>query len=292
MELKKAKQVLWTFRVAFIAGLVFALISIGSTVAGGVLKNNAYTQWTTVSPATDLQVRKDYYLRAICLDPKASEAYILLLDTYNQDGSFTKEESEEFLGIYNSNHTKLSKRDPTFAKLHYTVGFLYINGFDGTSATRIRMALPFLETASEHIPEDDLNQFAVSCYCKIGSFYRDYIWDAAASTREVNPTQMESLLEQIEETLQIFPDDTSPDAMCNYLGFCTAVCNLLLDQRDILAALAPRETVERILNTVYSTLPTVQQLQKEQTQTMLLTLQNNEDTYRQMIGRAFERTGS
>ena len=292
MELKKARRILFWFRVTLTLSIIFAIIMAGTYIAGSLLKNSTYRQFTTISAATEIQQRKEVYKRAIRLDPANPEAYILLIDAYNEDGTFTRSESEEFLGLYNGNHQKLRMKDPGYPELHYRLGFLYLNGLEEGFTTRLRMALPFLETANQTIKPDDPYHFAVGCYYRIGIYYRDYIWDAAAANREITQAKMETLTEDVQATLSQLQNNDEPDAVYNYLGFCCSVCNLLYDQRDVLAVTVPQEKVHTILDLIYSSLPQSSQLQKEQTLILLEKLRSNEGTYRSMIARAYEREGS
>lgn len=289
LSVEKAKSRLRRCRIFGILGAVFLLISLGATIVGGMLKNTAYNNFVSISPATDITVRKETYIRAIKLYPERTDAYLLLLDTYNEDGSFSQLESEEFLNIYNSNHTQIKKRDKHYAELHYTVGFMYINGYDAASSTRLRMALPFFETAKEYIAEEDPMRLAVNCYCQIGDYYENYIWDASANVREVNTQQLQALITEIQTMLVNFQQDTSADAIFNFLGFSTAVCNLFYDQRDILAGIIPEEDVWNVIDEIYNTLPSEQALQKEQTRQLLQTLKENEEIYRDALTRAYQR---
>lgn len=289
MDLKKARRKLRSYHIALALGVILAVISIGCFAASVILTNNAYESLVGIAPATESETRKAAYIRAIGLNPGRTEAYLLLLDTYNEDGVFTKTESEELLGLYNSNRNRMNWRVPGYAQLHYEIGLLYINGYENTSSTRLRMAMSFLETAEEYMTEDDPGRLAVECYCQIGKYYQDYIWAAASSTREVSEMEMQSLIQEIRQTLTAFREDNSPDAVYNELGFCEAVCNLLYDQRDILAMTVPEEDVNAVMDSIYEGLPEKDELQKEQTKDRLEELKKNEETYRDMISRAYER---
>lgn len=290
MNIKKAKRLLLSFRLSVVSTAVLLLVCIGCWITGSVLREDAYTAFTGVSSATDAATRKEYFLRAISLCPDRPAAYLRLLDIYSEDGTFDKTESQEFLALYNSNHTKLNAAAEDYARLHYTAGFMYVNGYPDSDTTRLRMALPFLQTANERISPADDTKVTVACYCAIGEFYNSYIWNAGA-VHEVSKTQMTDLLEDIEQTLAAFRSDTTGSAVFNRLGFCVAACNLLYSQRDILAVTVPEEQVTSILDTVYTELPDAAALQKEQSRVLLDTLLQNRDMYLEMIGRAYERQG-
>ena len=289
MELKKKKKKLRRFRLALSAAILFTAAGIGCLIGSAQLKKGAYRELTQMSPSTQAEQRRSAYLRAIRLEPSDPNAYLCLLDVYNEDGLFEKAESEEFLAAYNTYHTKLNLKDPGCAQLFYRAGILYINGYDANTTTRLRMAIPFLESAQELLSPEMSGYTAVNCYCSIGSFYRDYIWDAASSVREVNPGQMEALLEQITNTLTAFRSDSDAESVYNRLGFCLAAGNLLYDQRDTLAATIPYEITTKVLAAIYADLPSMETLQKEHTRELLATLLENQEMYTDMIDRAYGR---
>lgn len=276
------------YRIFLSLTIVFAALTVICLVAGFFTKDNAYRSWTGISAATDVDTRTKSYIRAINLCPEKTDAYILLLDCYSEDGVFSKAESEKFLSLYNANHKRLQTRDSNYAKLHYRAGFLYANGYDETSTARLRMAKPFFEAAMSSITEDDENLLAVTSYSKICQYYQDYIWDAAA-VREVSPEEMTSLVADIKTMVLAYLEDTSPDSIYNSLGYYEAVCNLFYSQRDVLAATVPEESVQEILSLIYDNLPDGTNLQKEQVRLRLKDLTANHEMYTDMIGRAYGR---
>lgn len=289
-ELDDSKKKLRRFRFFQVTGILLAVISIACLVASMILTNKFYNEYMGVSAAAPTADREASYVRALKIIPGKADAYIALLDLYNEDGIFTQEESEEFLALYNRYQKKLSWKDSDYAELHYTAAFLYLNGYDGSSTIKLRMALPFLNSAMNTIAENDPNYTTVSCYSKIGSYYKTYIWDAAASVREVSSQQMQTLLADILDTLESFDGGASSESLYNRLGFYTAVCHLLYDQRDTLAVTVREESVTQILDKIYSRLAEETTPQKEQTKKLLADLLNNEETYRDIIHRAFERS--
>lgn len=289
---KKAKRMQIAFKACIILCLCMSMICIGSVIARTVVRNEAYASYTELADATDISARKRSYIQAIALCPGRADAYILLLDVFGEDGVFTKAESEEFLGLYNANQRALGLEDPGYGMLHYKAGLLYVHGYEGAStAAKLRMALPFLEIASQYVTEDSAGYMAVQCYCCVGRLYRDYIWDASA-IKEIPQEKIQEMVQEVQDTLDAFQKDSSADSIYNRLGFSLAACNLLLDQRDLLAIIVPQDTVMEILNEIYEELPQMQSLQQPATRQLLALLMENEQTYRDMLQRAYERSGS
>lgn len=290
MTRKKAKRILRWYRFCRFMTILALLVCIGSVIGGYLLTQTAYASYTSLSPATDLEERLTSYWKAIQLCPDRLEAYILLLDAYGEDSSFSKAESEAFLNSYNRNHTKFDISDPDYGTLHRKAGILYVTGYeDVNSASRLRLALPFLKIASANLDGTEEDALAVNCYCRIGGYYRDYLWAAGAGTREVTPEQMDQLLSEIRDTVTALGQNNSPDGVYNRLSFSVAVCDLLYSQRNVLAGTVSKDEVEEILDDIYESLPSMDSLQREQTRQLLKTLEDNEEIYREMTLRAFSR---
>lgn len=287
------KQHISLFRLCLISTIVMSLICIATLIFGIMLRNAAYVSFTAISAASDASQRTSQYIRAIQLRPSLSDAYIKLLEVYAEDGRLSRQESQTFLNLYNANQTVLNTHDRKYSELHYRAGMLYINGYEDTnSTTRLRMAIPFFENALNSQKENIDGWETVQTYCRIGRYYRDYIWNVGSEMKEIPKSEINAMINEIRETLFSLKSADTPDALYNRLGFSMAVCNLLFEQRDILATTVPYNTVKDILDAVYGGLPELESLQKEQLKQMLTELLGNEETYRAMLDRAYERKGS
>lgn len=289
LEKPSSSKYLNYFRICVILAVSFLIMSIASRIGSYLLTNHTYQTYIGISASTSMEERIETYTSAIYLSPEEPTAYQLLLSAYGEDGIFGKQESEQFLAIYNANHNGLQKSGADFANLQSQIGFLYVNGYeDPSTITRLRMALPFLLAANSTMEADNPQRNTVNCYCQIGTFYEDYIWNAS-SVREITAPVMENLISEIEKTLDAFQEDDSPDAIFNMLGFKVAACDLLYDQRDIIAYTIPHDRIDAVLDQIYSGLPESGSLQKEQTKNLLQTLTSNEQNYREMLDRAYSR---
>ena len=283
MTLKKAKLLLFLTRALICTSIICLVLSLSAGIAGAILQKNLYSSLLSISPATDADERCSSYLRAIRLCPERPEGYIALLELYAQDGSFTKEESDLFLSLYNANHRRFASADKgTVAE---KAGLLYMNGYNAQTTARLRMALPFLREAEK---AGNLNNpESVRCYCIIGAYYQDYIWDAT-SVREITPEQMNALVEQMSQTIAGFK--AADTVAFDRLGFSLAVCDFLYDQRNLLAITVDYEKVTALLNAIYNELP--ETVYQTQTKALLEQLTATEESYRASISRAYERGGA
>ena len=284
MTYKQIRRKLTTIRAALILAIFFLAIGAGCLLGWSLLRDRIYNAYIGISASTDSEVRRESYLTAITIDPSRAEAFNLLLDVYGSDGVFSAKESEEFLSLYNRWCSGFHKNSKAYAALHQNAAFLYINGYEDTPTVCLRMAIPFLETALEAMDGTEEEYRTVQCYGLMGAYYRDYIWNAA-SVRDVSQEEMENLLTKITETLT----DMEGMAVYDRLGFYSAVCNLLYDQRDTIAATCRKDLAFGILDKIFQNIPDISTLQKEKTIQAAETLLANESMYRDMLERAYAR---
>ena len=284
MTKQKIRKIMSWQKALWILASVFLLLGAGSLGVRALLVNRYYAGFLQISPASPVEERQNSYLSAIALAPDRAEAYSLLLDTYLEDGSFSQEESGRFLAAFNGNHFSKSSKDA--ASLRAKIGMAYISSYDGSFPVRIRLGLPFLTDALTHLSQEDSRYAAVLCYTRIGTYYSDYIWDAT-SVRDVTQDEMTDLLTDIQKTL------AKADGMTDFdrLSFYQAVCDLILDQRDTIAALTDPTISLGILDSIYNKIPAMESLQKEQTKAVAQALMDQEANYREMLQRAILRIG-
>lgn len=285
---KRAKHLLLLIRLLLCFGLILTVCSIGSRFAANAMVNSSYQKLISISAASGPELCRQSYREAISLLPQASEPYIRLLQVYGDDGTFSKAESEEFLALYNANHLSLTQ-DADYVTLHCNAGLLYVSGYED-AAMRLKLAYPFFQAALDAMPEDDPQRASISCYCQIGDFYRSYIWTTAV--REIPEAEVTGLLTSIEDTISsLTADSDNPDAIYHRISFSTAVCNLFLDQRTVLAATAEEDAVVGILDQIYGGLPAPESLRTNQLREMVETLLENRSGYYDLLERAFDRAG-
>lgn len=291
MELALSQKYLRRIYALLTLGLLFLVIAIGCLISSVLLTDTLYQRYISISAATEQDQRLVSYQNAIRLAPERPEGYLLLLGIYAEDGVFEKTESQQFLAIYNACQQELMGAPQAYSQVAARAGYLYVNGYDDSATVKLRMAYPFFQAALEHMDPGDSGYTALRCYCSIGSYYADYIWDASA-VREVSAQQMQELLRQIQGTLNTFDQENGTDSVYNRLGFSLAVCNLLYDQRSICAVTVEAETVMAVYDQIYAALPDSGTLQKDQSKALLELLLANRENYYDMVMRAYRREGS
>lgn len=142
-----------------------------------------------------------------------------LLESYQDDGSFQKEEQDEFLECFNRNKGRLEKEEEykLLCKKAATLYFLY---YEGSFGERVQKAYAFFELSGER-----------GLYYEICSFYKQYVLNTRHS-REAGSKEYKELIEKLGVRLrEIALEDEKGEGD---LEFENGVFMLLYDQRNIL----------------------------------------------------------
>lgn len=284
----QAKQQLRKYRILWTLDIIALILCIGCLSASLIIRTQAYNTAITISPATDTATKKAAYLQAIEISPKEPDAYLLLLDTAKEDDYFSKLESDDFLRCYNRNHKKMDPGHELYPQLHATAGLMYINHYEADLNTKIRKAIPFLNEAKQHLPQDDPLYLPVSYYCEIGDFCQNYLWNTSALIREIEPEKMQEMVAEIDSMVLELKKNEAPDMINVQLGFYIIVNELLYIQRDTLAKTVDQASVMTLFEHIYEDLPEVKALQNTHTQNQRKILEQDMTFYRNALEEAYE----
>lgn len=286
---KRQKRKVAAFMAA--AGMTVVLFLAGAvcTTIAKNINNSNYEILVSPSTATALNEKIDSYKRAIAIYPERTDAYMCMLEAYEDEGRFGKEENDEFLALYNANKDTFDHTTSEVAELNYKIGMMYFNYYteeDGSYSfsTRVQKAYSFF--AENHnnaeIPQDfeDLN--LSECYYQICSFYKNYILNGA-TVEEASRDNYENLFSTIENTLA----DVQSAGAYNQLSLYNGIFMLLYDQRSSMVQVnVEQKEIIDLLDNVYDDAKNLT-VQKEQSQKLQQEIMEHYDTYRQAIIRAY-----
>lgn len=286
---KRQKRKVAAFMAA--AGMTVVLFLTGAvcTTIAKNINNSNYEILVSPSTATALNEKIDSYKRAIEIYPERTDAYMCMLEAYEDEGRFGKEENDEFLALYNANKDTFDHTTSEVAELNYKIGMMYFNYYteeDGSYSfsTRVQKAYSFF--AENHnnaeIPQDfeDLN--LSECYYQICSFYKNYILNGA-TVEEASRDNYENLFSTIEDTLA----DVQSAGAYNQLSLYNGIFMLLYDQRSSMVQVKVEQNeITDLMDNVYDDAKNLT-VQKEQSQKLQQEIMEHYDTYRQAIIRAY-----
>ena len=286
---KRQKRKVAAFMAAAGMTVVFFLTGPVCTTIAKNINNSNYEILVSPSTATALNEKIDSYKRAIAIYPERTDAYMCMLEAYEDEGRFGKEENDEFLALYNANKDTFDHTTSEVAELNYKIGMMYFNYYteeDGSYSfsTRVQKAYSFF--AENHnnaeIPQDFEDMNLSECYYQICSFYKNYILNGA-TVEEASRDNYENLFSTIENTLA----DVQSAGAYNQLSLYNGIFMLLYDQRSSMVQVnVEQKEIIDLLDNVYDDAKNLT-VQKEQSQKLQQEIMEHYDTYRQAIIRAY-----
>ena len=280
---KKQKRKLWAFGISSSLCVILLLSGIICNWLAVKVNNNNYDALVQTVDSMES------YKQAIQIYPGRTEAYLKILENYEDGGVFGKAENDEFLALYNANRGALDKTEAGVAELNYKIGMMYFNYYtndDGSYsfANRVQKAYPFFAENFKNTqisPEFEEKKLS-DCYYQICSFYKSYIL-SSAKVEEASKKDYESLLKTMETALRDVEEAGAYDQLTLYNG----IVMLLYDQRVGMANVNVSES--QVLNLLSEVCEGAREVnvQKEQSKNLKQEIVDNYISYKEAIERAY-----
>lgn len=280
---KKQKRKLWVFGISSSLCVILLLSGIICNWLAVKVNNNNYDALVQTVDSMES------YKQAIQIYPGRTEAYLKILENYEDGGVFGKAENDEFLALYNANRGALDKTEAGVAELNYKIGMMYFNYYtndDGSYsfANRVQKAYPFFAENFKNTqisPEFEEKKLS-DCYYQICSFYKSYIL-SSAKVEEASKKDYESLLKTMETALRDVEEAGAYDQLTLYNG----IVMLLYDQRVGMANVNVSES--QVLNLLSEVCEGAKEVnvQKEQSKNLKQEIVDNYISYKEAIERAY-----
>lgn len=289
---KKQKNRLLAFMISAILGVVMLITGFVCDTVATNIDNSTYESLTSVMSSTALEDKISSYQEAIVLYPYKTEAYMRMLEAYEEAGKFGKTENDEFLAVYNANKAGFDATSVEVAELNYKIGLMYFNYYtdaDGSYSfsNRVQKAYPFFQANYENTELTGLfTQRSVSdCYYQICSFYKKYIL-SSATVEEASKDDYEKLFETIYSALEDVKTAGAYDQLTLYNG----TFMLLYDQRaNMVSVNVEQQDILDLLETVYNSANSLS-VQKEQSMKLRAEIVENYEAYKEAIIRIYKNT--
>ena len=133
--------------------LVGVCLSVGIVQRDAAQANSesAYKKYVAVSPSVSLEDKVESYTKAVSIYPERTQAYLKMIEAYESQGHFYREESDRFLALLYANREQIKEADPSgreMTQLNFSIGrmyFLYYAETDGSYdfSERVQKAYPF-----------------------------------------------------------------------------------------------------------------------------------------------------
>lgn len=291
---RQVRRRIRAFRLSVMLTILFAAVGTIFRFIGTDRNNTKYEAYIETTNA-DPNERIAAYRRAIEIYPQRIEAYLKILECFEEKGSFRPSESRYFTDVYDSNKECMDKRSSGYAELNYKAGMMFYSFYtneDGSEniSGRINNAYRYFKDNHENsdIPADFKYKNLSECYYSICEFYKSYIFDGI-KPQEVSRAGFDELISQISGVLKAMDNKndsfiTQYDQMAAYNGiFCllyelrTSMAKVGVDEDKVLGIL--RQIYE---NTVHVT------LNKQKSKRLKEEIENRYSDYKEAIERAYE----
>ena len=270
-----------------IAFLSAAALSVAACIGGfafdaaATAVNNRNYETLVNTTSADLDTRIDSYKRAIDIYPEDTRAYDKMLEAYLEKEKFGRNESAQFVYLYDRNSGAFDKSSVEYAQLNYEIATAYLNYYEVFEAEgdmekitsgfleRVTIALKYLEANHGNLEQSPEFENAELCefYYELCSMYRTFFGGGASSIQEADADSYESMLATIETMMNSGSVKEKHDQLLLYstaLRLVSATVDKLAD------AGIPAERVQQLVERVYHAAdsmsvnqPRSQELQKE-----------------------------
>lgn len=171
------RKVHWFFAAVGLS-LAMVVVSLGSYLAARAVNRNDYEKCVDTPASMSFEQKVEQYSNAVALNSKRLEAYEKLLDAYEDNGSFDRDESNTLAGLFAQYSGE--KNSEEYIELCYRIGFMYFNfytenGNTGFQAKVVKSAGYFAEIHDllESNPDIVFDQKDIAdSYYVITSFYK------------------------------------------------------------------------------------------------------------------------
>ena len=275
----------------FIASITLAVVMVISGVVCNIvstrMNNSDYETLISTSTASSLDDKINNYKNAVEIYPGRADAYVKMIEAYQDEGTFSKQENDDFLALYNANKDQLDVTSSDVSELNYIIGMLYFNYYtennddDYSFSTRVQKAYPFFNENYQNATGFE-EQTMSDCYYQICSFYKKYILNTT-TVEEASKENYDEIFTVIYDAINSVKDAGAYDQLTLY----NSVFMLLYDQRASMAQVnVDKQRILDLYDDIYKRANELR-VQKEQSKVLQSELLDKYETYKEAIERTY-----
>lgn len=286
---KRQKRKLALFTASSVTAVVMLFSGITCKAVSLRMDSNHYDALLSLVEATSLEEKLESYKKAIDIYPADTRAYMCILEAYENEGIFGKNENDEFLALYNANKALFDETSVDVAELNYKIGRMYFNYYTNENgeysfSNRVQKAYPFFEVNFENaaLEQDFAYQSLSDCYYQICAFYKRYILNST-NVEEASQDNYTALFQVLEASIDEIMSAGAYDQLSLYNG----AFMLLYDQREAMASVGiKKEIVIELMDKVYGNTKSLS-VQKEQSKKLQQEIMDNYSRYKEAVKRVY-----
>lgn len=288
---KQKKRKLTTFIVTSLLTLLMLGTGFGSQALKTAENDKDYEMKINPSSSVSYEERVSGYLEAIDLYGADTRAYMKLLEAYQEDDVFDKEESNQFAAKFNMYRSGFDMNSEAYWDLLYEMGVAYMytySGNDGSFRNNILKAQGFFDDIVASANADYANYNIAETYSKLCGFYKKYV--IGGGRNEPNREAYEELLDSFDLCIENLEEYSSDDSAYVKLTMYREIVNMLNDHRKGFANTGiEKDIVLQMLDTVIQNTERLSVTQDETT-AILEAITGLYEEYKDNIERAYENT--
>ena len=176
--LKQLKRRVYSVTVAAGIGIGLFMTGFGFHRAVAFVNTKDYNHLVATAQSVEHETRTANYEEANHIDGENPEAYIKLLEAYENNGFFGTQESQRFSTLYNRNKSAFDAEKDDVIEMHYRIGRIYFNLYSDDSTTvrsRIQKAHEYFQFVKVHSSPDYANYHIASGYETLCDFFKTYV---------------------------------------------------------------------------------------------------------------------
>ena len=287
---KRQKRKVRLFAASFIMAVLMLVSGFVCKIVSNNINNNNYQDLLKISDSTPIEQKTERYEKAISIYPYKTDAYIDLLEAYEDEGRFSKQENEKFTTLYNGGLKGFDVTSESVAELNYKAGTMYFNYYteeNGTVslASRVNKAKSYFKSnyENENISEQFEKKSLSDCYYQICNFYDKYILDGS-SVEEASKNDYDELFEIINSSLE----DVKGASVYDQLSLYNAVFMLMYDQRFYMVQVDIEQSkVLSMIDKIYANTKSIKGMIRDRSEELRKEIMDNYSSYSDAIVRAY-----
>ena len=288
--LKQLKRRVYSVTVAAGIGIGLFMTGFGFHRAAAFVNAKDYNHLVATAQSVEYETRTANYEEAIYIDGDNPEAYIKLLEAYENNGFFGARESQRFSTLYNRNKSVFDAEKEDVIEMHYRIGRIYFNLHSDDSTTirsRIQKAHEYFQFVKDYGSPDYENYSIASSYETLCDFFKTYVLNDS-SIQEPTEEDYLAMLDALKECLTDMQNYTAGDAAYTRLTLYGYILDMLnVNIRGLAVTGIEKEKIQEILTQISVSTKNesiTQQMSIKKQEEILLSVKNVLDNIRREYG--------
>lgn len=288
--LKQLKRRVYSVTVAAGIGIGLFMTGFGFHRAVAFVNTKDYNHLVATAQSVEHETRTANYEEAIHIDGENPEAYIKLLEAYENNGFFGTQESQRFSTLYNRNKSAFDAEKDDVIEMHYRIGRIYFNLYSDDSTTvrsRIQKAHEYFQFVKVHSSPDYANYHIASGYETLCDFFKTYVLNDSG-IQEPTAEDYLAMLDALKECLTDMQNYTAGDAAYTRLTLYGYIVDMLnVNIRGLAVTGIEKEKIQEILTQISVSTKNesiTQQMSIKKQEEILLSVKNVLDNIRREYG--------